>query len=144
MARSRQYLVEIIMDADDIVLLANTHTQAECLLHSLEQAEGGIGFHMNADKTDYKCFNQDGAVSTLNGSSLKLVDMFMYLGSSISSTESDINMHLAKVWTAIKRISIIWMSDLSNKTEQDFFHAMVVSILQYKCTTWILIKQRKS
>ena len=40
-------------NADDIGLLVNTPTQAESLLHSLEQAESGIGLHVNADKTEY-------------------------------------------------------------------------------------------
>ena len=95
-------------DADDIVLLANTPTQAEFLLHSLEQAAEGIGLHMNADKTEYICFNQEEDISTLNGGSLKLVDKFTYFSSSISSTESDINMYIVKPWTAINRLSIIW------------------------------------
>ena len=43
--------------ADDIKLLANTSAQAESLLHSLEQAAGGIDLHMNADKTKFMCFN---------------------------------------------------------------------------------------
>ena len=34
---------------DDIPLLANTSAQAESLLHSLEQAAGDIGLHVNAD-----------------------------------------------------------------------------------------------
>ena len=42
-------------DANDIALLANTPTQAESLLQSLEQAAGGIGFHVNAGKTEYIC-----------------------------------------------------------------------------------------
>ena len=37
--------------ADDTMLLANTPTQAESLLHCLEQTTGGIGLHENADKT---------------------------------------------------------------------------------------------
>ena len=55
-ARSRRYTAETIMDADyadDIALPANTPTQAESHLHSQEQAAGGIGLHVNADKTDY-------------------------------------------------------------------------------------------
>ena len=52
---------------DDIMLLANIPTQAESLLHSLEQAEGGIGLHVNADKTEYICLNQRGDISILNG-----------------------------------------------------------------------------
>ena len=46
--RSRRYLAETITDADDaddIALFANTPTQAESQLHSLEQATGGIGLH---------------------------------------------------------------------------------------------------
>ena len=42
------------MDADyanDIVLLANSPAQTESLLHSLEQATGGIGLYVNIDKT---------------------------------------------------------------------------------------------
>ena len=79
-------------------------------LHSLEQAAGGIGLHMNADKIEYICFNQKGDMSTLNDGSLKLVDKFTYLRSSILSTENDINMRLAKTWIVIKRLSIIWKS----------------------------------
>ena len=51
---------------DDIALLANTPAEAESLLHSLERAAGGIVLHVNADKTDFMCFNQSGDISTLN------------------------------------------------------------------------------
>ena len=49
------------MDADhtdDIALLVNTLTQAESQRQNLEQAAGGISLHVNADKTEYICFNQ--------------------------------------------------------------------------------------
>ena len=125
---------------DDIVLLANTPAQAESLLHSLEQAAGSIGLYVNADKMEYMCFNQRGDISTLNGSSLKQVDKFTNLGSSVSSMENDINAQLVKAWTAISRLSVIWKSDLSNKIKCNFFLAAFVSILLYKCTTWMLTK----
>ena len=70
--RSRRYPAWNIMDtdyADDIMLLANTPAQAESLLHSLEQVAGSIGLHVNADKTEYMCFNQRGNISPLNGRS---------------------------------------------------------------------------
>ena len=50
---------------DDIALLVNTSTQAESLLHSLEQVAGGISFHVNTDKTEYMYFNQKRNISTL-------------------------------------------------------------------------------
>ena len=97
--RSRMYPSKTITDAnyaDDIVLPANAPVQAETLLHSLNRAAAGIGLHVNAHKTEYMCFNQTGDISTLNGSSLKLVDKLTSLGSSVSSTETDINTRLAK------------------------------------------------
>ena len=55
-------------------MLANTPNQAETLLHSLEQAAAHVGLHFNAHKTEYMCFNQKGDVSTLDRTSLKLID----------------------------------------------------------------------
>ena len=92
--RSRRYTAKTITDADytnDIAILANAPAKAETLLHSSERAAVGIGLHFNAHKTEYLCFNQTGEISTLNGSSLKPVDKFIYLGSRVSSTKTDID-----------------------------------------------------
>ena len=86
------------------------------------------------------CYYQTGDISTLEGTHLKLVDKFTYLGSSIESTEKDIETRLTKAWTAINRLSIIWKSDLTDKMKRSFFQAVVTSILLYGCTTWTLIK----
>ena len=100
----------------------------------MERAAAGIGIHANAHKTEYMCFNQAGDISTLDGSSLKLVDKFTYLGSSVSSTEKDIDTQLTKTWTAIDKLSVIWKSDLTDKMKRSSFQAAVVSILLYGCT----------
>ena len=142
--RSRRYPAQTITDADypdDIALLANKPTQAETLQHSLERVAAGIGLHVNADKMEYMCFNQRSDICTLNGSSLKLVDKFTYLGSSVSSTETDINTRLAKPWAANDWLSVIWKSDLTDKIKRSFFQTAVVSILLYGCTTWTLTKR---
>ena len=142
--RSRSNLAQRITDvdyADDIALLANAPAQAENLLHSLERAAAGVSLHVNAHKTGYMCFNQRGDISTLNGSSLKLIDKFTYLGSSVSSAENDINVWLAKAWTAINRLSVIWKSDLADKIKCSFFQVAFVSVLLYECITWTLTKR---
>ena len=113
--RSRRYPATTITDADyadDIAILANTPDQAETLLHSLERAAASIGLYVNAHKTEYMCYNQTGDISTLEGTPLKLVDKFTYLGSSVESTEKDIETRLTKAWT-----------------------------LLYGCTTWTLTKR---
>ena len=107
--RSRRYPAKTIADADyadNIALLAYTPNQAETLLHSLERTAAGIGLHVNAHKTEYMCYNQTGDISILDGTSLKLVDKFIYLGSSVSSTEKDIDTRLTKTWTAIDHMEI--------------------------------------
>ena len=109
--------------------------QAETLLHSLERAAASIGLYVNAHKTEYMCYNQTGDISTLEGTPLKLVDKFTYLGSSVESTEKDIETRLTKAWTAINRLSIIWKSDLTDKMKRSLFQAAVTSILLYGCTT---------
>ena len=142
--RSRRYPATTITDADyadDIAILANTPDQAETLLHSLERAAASIGLHVNAHKTEYMCYNQTGDISTLQGTPLKLVDKFTYLGSSVESTEKDIETRLTKAWTAINRLSTIWKSDLTDKMKRSFFQAAVTSILLYGCTTWTLTKR---
>ncbi len=75
------------------------------------------------------CYNQTGDISTLDGISLKLVDKFTNLGSSVSLTEKDIDTQLTKTWTAI------------DKMKRSFFQAAVVSILLYGCTIWMLTKR---
>ena len=90
---------------------------------------------------EYMCYNQTGDISTLEGTPLKLVDKFTYLGSSVESTEKDIVTRLTKAWTAINRRSIRWKSDLTDKMKRSFFQAAVTSILLYGCTTWTLTKR---
>ena len=142
--RSRCYPAQTITDADytdKIALLANTPVQAQSLLHNLKRAAGAIGLHVNADKSEYMSFNQRDDISTLNGSSLKLIDKFNYLGSSVSSTKKEINTRLAKAWTTIDRLSVIWKSDRTDKIKRSFFQVSVVSILLHGSTTWTLTKR---
>ena len=106
----------------------------------MEQAAAGNGLHFNAHKMEYMCFNQTDDISKLNSSSLKLFDKFTYLGSCVSSTETDIDTWPAKAWTAINRLSVIWKSDLTDKRKYSFFQAAVMLILLYGCTTWTLTK----
>ena len=53
---------------------------------------------MFSDETEFMCFNQDDGISPLNGKPLKLVDQFIYLRRNISSTESDDNIWVGKLW----------------------------------------------
>ena len=94
------------------VFLVNAPAQPEALLHNPTRGPtAAIGLHVNAHKTEYMCFNQTGYIYIPNGRDLKQVDKFTYLGSSVSSTEKDIETRLAKAWTAIDKLSVVWKSD---------------------------------
>ena len=57
---------QTIMDADyadGTALLEITPAQTKTLLHGLERAAAGIALHVNADKTEYICFNQSCDIS---------------------------------------------------------------------------------
>ena len=101
-----------------------------------------IGLHVNSHKTEYMCLNQTGDISTLSGSSLKLLDkeVVSHQGSSVLSTEKDSETMLTKAWTAIDKPLVIWMSELTDKLKRSFFKVAVVSILLYGSTTWTLTK----
>ena len=49
---------------------------------------------------------REGAISTISVKPLKLVDKFTYFGSSISSTESDVNICHMKASIGINRLLI--------------------------------------
>ena len=81
------------------------------------------------------CFNQTG------NSSQKLVDKITYPGSSVLSTETDIDTRLTKAWTVMNCLSVKWKSDLTDKMKHSFFQAAIVSILLHGCTTRTLTKR---
>ena len=89
----------------------------------------------------YFYLNQECDISTQEGTSLKLVDKFTYLGSCVSSTEKDIGTRLTKAWSAMDKLSIMWKSDLTDKMKRSLFQATIVSILLYGCTTGTLTKR---
>ena len=81
------------------------------------------------------------SVNSSRGAFYKMVDKFTFLGSSVSSTEKDIDTRLTKAWTDIDRLSILWKSNLTDKMKRSFFQAAIVSILLYGYTTWTLTKR---
>ena len=110
----RRYSEQTITDADyadGIALLAKIPIQAKTLLHSLERAAGGIGLHRNADKIEYMCFNQRCDTSIQKSGPLKFEVKFTYLGSSVSSSETDINTLFPSVILVVFRFmysSLYW------------------------------------
>ena len=92
---------------DGLVLLVNITVQAESLLYSVKQVAEVTGLYVSVNKIEVMYFKQEGASSTLSSQPLKLVDQFTYLGSNISSTESNTSIRIVKACNAVGKLSII-------------------------------------
>ncbi|XP_066915257.1 uncharacterized protein [Clytia hemisphaerica] len=79
-------------------------------------------------------------IKAANGNPLKNVDSFVYLGSEISSTEKDIKIRIAKAWSALNKMQVIWKSNLCKDLKRNFFRAVIESILLYGSAAWTLTK----
>ena len=73
---------------------------------------------VSIEKTEYMSFNQkeDHVLTNSEGTTLKKVKDFNYLGSFIGSTAHDIDVRNAKAWGAITSMTKIWKSKLSEKS----------------------------
>ena len=74
---------------------------------------------------------------------IKSEDQCTYLGSNISSTESDVNIHIVKAWTATDWLLIICKSVLSDKIKWDSFKAVAEFVLLYGFITSITKRLKK-
>ena len=130
--------------ADDIALISQSLEHVQDLLQSLEQASNGVGLYLNETKTEClnRCLsNADLLVKTLSGSSLKMVEDYVYLGSFISSSEKDFNTRKGMAWSACNDMHQIWTSQLPKSIKLEIFRATVEPILLYGSDTWTLSKK---
>ena len=127
--------------ADDLALISDKCSNAEKMLHLLEYAAEKVGLKVNAKKTEYINYNHQGTIKTIKNQQLKNVDNFEYLGSNIASTEKDVDIRIAKAWSAVNKLTTIWKSNLSENLKRNFFRATTGSVLLYDSTTWTLTKR---
>ena len=127
--------------ADDIALISNTLEDAQALLQSLESAANCVGLYLNETKTEYvnHCeTNPDLQIKTLNGTILKQVADYKYLGSFVLNSEKDLNIRKAMARKACNELHRVWTSDLATDLKIKIFRATVEPILLYGSETWTL------
>ena len=129
--------------ADDLALLSDTIQNAESLLHDLEEAAHLVGLSLNARKTEFMQINieDDSAIKALDGTTLKTVEDFKYLGSYVANDKKDFNVRKGLAWTACIRLQKIWTSGISKELKTKFFRACVEPVLLYGSETWTVNKE---
>ena len=139
-----QYLTDLDF-ADDLALIAESISNAELLLHSLEEACSAVGLICNESKTEFisTSSNQD-SLKASSGRDLKRVEDFKYLGSFIMDSNKDFKTRKAMAWVACNKLDKIWRSNLHNGIKINLFRATIEPILMYGSETWTLTsKQQK-
>ena len=64
-----------------------------------------------------------------SGNTIKQVNDFKYLQMVPWEAERDMNIRIAKAWSALNSMNVIWKSSLSRKLRTNFFRAAVESVL---------------
>ena len=131
--------------ADDLALITEETEQAQEVLKRLEQEAGKVGLHCNAKKTEIQTFNHDTPiiVNSSDGTKLKIIENFKYLGAWMESTDTDFKVRKALAWSACHKERKIWSSTLSKRINIGLFIATVESVLLYGAETWTITKTMK-
>ena len=129
--------------ADDIALIAQTHSDMQNKLDKVIVESKKVGLNLNVAKTKEIRINDLSNCPPFqaDGQNIDRVDHFEYLGSFISATdggtEKDIISRIAKARYAFSRLRRIWkLHHISLKTKLTIFNSCVKSVLLYGSETW--------
>ena len=127
--------------ADDIALLSHRHQDMQEKTEQLVSTAAMLGLKVNASKTKITKLNSrtEGKI-TLEGTDIKEVEEFVYLGSKITTdgnSELDVNARIAKATGAFAALRTIWKSTkISTKTKVRIFKSNVLGVLLYGAESW--------
>ena len=69
---------------------------------------------------------------------MKLVDNFIYLGSSIQSSQKDMEVRIGQAWNALNKMDRILKSNMQNQLKVNFFRVTVENFLLYGAESFTL------
>ena len=136
--------------ADDVALLAHSHTQMQDKILTLNRNSAKLGLHINLEKTKImKCNNTCNNPVKIEGVPIEEVDHFTYLGSIVDKgggTERDVKQRIIKARTAFIQLNKIWAAkNIKTTTKLRLFNTNVKSVLLYGSETWVMnnaVKQK--
>ena len=79
------------------------------MLLKIESAAKHNGLFIKAEKNriyKYKPKKNNGQMKSKSGNTIQQVNLFKYLGRYIDTTERDMNIRIAKVWSALNSMNV--------------------------------------
>ena len=97
----------------------------------VEKSEKRVGLSMNTGKTKYMSYNtnQQFEIKAIDGSNMKRVEDFKYIGAWIDSSAKDLKIRKELAWKTCHQMRNIWKSTLSRKMKLRLMHTTVESVL---------------
>ena len=135
--------------ADDLALLAHTHSQMQAKTSKLEAISSKLGLNINTDKTKIMRINgKSNEHITINNLSIEDVTSFTYLGSVINitvGTDEDVLARIGKARSAFNILANIWRSrEITKATKIRIFNSNVKSVMLYGSETWRMTEKTVS
>ena len=135
--------------ADDLALLAQTHTQMQAKTTKLEAVSSKLGLKINTDKTKTIRINGNAREQIMiNYLDIEDVTSFTYLGSVINitgGTYEDVLARIGKARSAFNTLASIWRSrEITTTTKLRIFNSNVKSVLLYGSETWRMTEKTVS
>ena len=137
--------------ADDCALMAHKPSALQIMVDKFSEASKQFGLTISLGKTEV--LHQPAPNSTapqpsitIDGTELKIVDSFKYLGSVISndgSLDQEISARISKASQALGRLRnrVLNHHNITLTTKLKVYNAVVISSLLYGCETWTLYRR---
>ena len=130
--------------ADDIVLLFDSHADAQLTLNTLSSLVPSFGMRFAPSKCKVllQDVDQPGVPLSLNNEELQVVDRFTYLGSCISSNatlKEEISARISRAMVIFRNLGHLWrQKGISLRLKGRVYKTTVRAVLLYGCETWTL------
>ena len=124
-----------LLFADDIVLMAESADDLQVLVDRVQDSICNFGLKINIAKTEVQAISKQkiNLCITINGTQLKQVEDFIYLGGTISeggSCTKDIQHWIGKALRAVQALHNIWRSkEITNPTKVELYKVLI--LVQY-------------
>ena len=146
----RKITIRDMLFADDAAVVAHSEQDLQALMSSFANACVDFGLTISKGKT--KVLSQGTTTPPeidLEGTTIEVVQNFVYLGSNISSNASidvEIDSRIGKAFTTFDRLSArVWENPkLKISTKVAVYSSCVLSTLLYSSETWATTKKQEA
>ena len=126
--------------ADDLALLSHCLQDIQDKVNALKETAQRVGLTISQEKTKLLRTNNMQEAPAIEGSVVKDVDEFVYLGSKISKTggtDEDVTARIKKAQQAFAILRPVWkLTAISTITKFRVFNSNVKAVLLYGAETW--------